>query len=128
MKVNELRDLTTDQIISKIDEATHVRAYRGTDEITGSALIGTGLLFKIMDGAAVKKTYTAVVTGDINGDGKVTLTDFVQLKAHILGKSTLSGAYASAADLNGDGKITLTDFVKAKAHLLGKELIIPQEY
>ena len=121
-------ETTVSAFISKIDEATHVRAYRGTDEITGSALIGTGLLFKIMDGDTVKKTYTAVVTGDINGDGKVTLTDFVQLKAHILGKSTLAGAFASAADLNGDGKITLTDFVKAKAHLLGKELIIPQEY
>lgn len=114
--------------MSKINDSNFVKAYKGTEEITGTAFICTGMLIKIMDGATVKKTYTAVVTGDINGDGKVTLTDFVQLKSHILNKSTLTGAYASAADLNGDGKITLTDFVKAKAHLLNKELITPQAY
>ena len=121
-------ETTISAFMNAINEKAFVKAYKGTEEITGTAFICTGMLIKIIDGATVKKTYTAVVTGDINGDGKVTLTDFVQLKSHILGKSTLTGAYASAADLNGDGKITLTDFVKAKAHLLNKELITPQAY
>jgi hypothetical protein len=69
---------------------------------------------------------TAVVTGDINGDGKITVTDFVQMKAHLLKKSTLQGASAHAADTSGDGNISVTDFVQMKAHLLGKNPVQPQ--
>ncbi|MHB1455096.1 MAG: InlB B-repeat-containing protein, partial [Saccharofermentanales bacterium] len=102
--------------------------FKGTQEILGSGLAGTGMLLKIMDGTTIQRSFTVVVTGDINGDGKITLTDFVQLKSHLLSKTRLAGVFALAADVNGDGKITLTDFVKAKAHLLGKEWITPQAY
>ena len=45
------------------------------------------------------------------------------VKAHILGKNTLSGDSATAADTNQDGKITITDFIQIKAHILGKSTI-----
>ena len=61
-----------------------------------------------------------VVTGDANGDGKVTITDMISIKSVLLGKSTLTGDAAKAADTNGDGKITITDFIQVKSHLLGK--------
>ena len=80
-----------------------------------------------MEGYTVRQTLTVVVTGDVNGDGKITLTDFVRIKSHLLGASQLTGAYGMAGDVSGDGKITLTDFVKMKAHLLGIESIIPRD-
>lgn len=71
---------------------------------------------------------TVVVTGDVNGDGKITLTDYVQMKSRLLGKTSFASPNEMAGDVNGDGKITLTDYVKMKAHLLGKEFVIPQAY
>lgn len=48
--------------------------------------------------------------GDVNGDGKVTVTDaaLVLEKAH---GNTLEGFIESAADMNGDGKVTEKDAV-----------------
>ncbi len=63
--------------------------------------------------------------GDINGDEKITITDMLAVKAHILGKSTLTDINTAAkADTNQDGKITITDFIQIKAHILGKSTII----
>lgn len=60
-----------------------------------------------------------ILYGDCNRDGKITITDLLAVKSHILGKSALSGDGATAADTNKDGKITITDFIQIKAHILG---------
>ncbi len=52
--------------------------------------------------------------GDINGDGKVNLFDYVALKSHVLGKSPLSEDKLVRADVNGDGKINMFDYVALK--------------
>ena len=64
-----------------------------------------------------------VVYGDVNGDGNIYATDYVKIKNHIMGKSTLKGAYAKAADVNKDGKIYATDYVKVKNSIMGKGTI-----
>ncbi len=61
-----------------------------------------------------------ILKGDANSDGKITITDMLLVKSHLLKKSTLSGNEAKAADTNGDGNITITDFIQIKAHLLSK--------
>ena len=68
--------------------------------------------------------YTVIVTGDVNGDGKITITDMLAVKAHILQKTLLSGSGLQAADTNGDGKITITDFIQIKAHILKKSSVV----
>ena len=81
------------------------------------------MVVKIMDGTTVKASYTVIVTGDTNGDGNTTVTDMIAIKAHVLKKSNLSGAYATAADTNGDSGISITDFIQVKAQILGKGTI-----
>lgn len=61
--------------------------------------------------------------GDVNGDGKVTVTDMLAIKSHLLGRSTLTGDAASAADTNNSGEITITDFIRIKSHILGKSTL-----
>ena len=80
---------------------------------------------KIMDGNTVKASFTVVVTGDTNGDGKTTITDMLAIKSHVLKKTTLSGASAQAADTSKDGGISITDFIQIKASILGKGTIVP---
>ena len=103
---------------STVDQlGKRAKVYDGKKEVTSGEL-ATG-----MTAVVGKKTYTLVVTGDVNGDGKITITDVVALQSHVLGKQTLEGAYKEAADLNGDGKITVTDVVKAARVIIGKDTI-----
>ena len=61
--------------------------------------------------------------GDINGDGKITVSDMATVRLHLLGKYTISGEAAKVADINGDGKITVSDMATIRLHLLGKYTI-----
>jgi len=65
---------------------------------------------------------TAIVTGDVNGDGAVTITDLLMIKSAILGEP-LSETASAAADVNYDGSITITDFLQVKSNLLGLSAI-----
>lgn len=60
---------------------------------------------------------TMVVTGDMNGDGTITITDMLMAKTYLLGE-TLSDVAVCAGDVNTDGKLTITDFLQMKNHLL----------
>ena len=95
-------------------------------EVPEHKIVGTGMKLSLVVAGEAKETLTLVVTGDLNGDGQLTLTDFVLLKSHLLGNRALSGAYREAADLTGDGEITLTDFIRYKSFLLGTSGIEPQ--
>ena len=127
----------TDKTISKVTENTTVASLLSSfnEEATilvtmngkvvdSSSLIGTNMVVSLMDGNTVVKSYTVVVTGDTNGDGKVSITDMIAVKSYLLNKSTLTSASEQAADTSGDGKISITDFIQIKAKLLGKGSIV----
>lgn len=88
--------------------------YDGDEEVT-SGNVGTG-----MTAISGNTSFTIVVTGDVSGDGKVTITDVVKLQSAVVGKSQLSGAYEKAADVSGDGKFTITDVVQTAQYTVGK--------
>ena len=69
----------------------------------------------------VTHTLTVIVTGDLNGDASVTISDMLMVKSSVLGES-LSKAAAAAGDLNGDGSVTITDFLKVKSYLLNQSV------
>ena len=117
---------TVNSLLSSIAERNYVKVYQGSREVTGDTKLGTGMVVKLMDGNTVLQTLTIVVTGDTNGDGKVTITDMLAVKSHLLGKVKLNGAAAKAADTSGDKSISITDFIQIKAFLLGKGSIKPQ--
>ena len=59
-------------------------------------------------------TYIAIVCGDVNGDGKVNVTDLVQMKKHFIGKEILNKTSAMATDIDANGKLTSTDVLNLK--------------
>lgn len=61
--------------------------------------------------------------GDINLDSEITITDYVKLGYHVLGKKKLTGDALKNADINGDGKVNQKDYELLKDHLLGNETI-----
>ena len=97
--------------------ASGYTVYSGSTQVT-SGIVGTGMT--ATNGAA---SVTIVVTGDVSGDGKITITDVVKLQSSVTGANRLSGAYAAAADINGDGKVTITDVVQAAQITVGQRTI-----
>ena len=66
-----------------------------------------------------KLTLTEAMIGDINGDGKVTVTDAVGIVNYILHRAP-SVFITKAADVNGDGNITISDAVSVVNIVLNK--------
>ena len=96
---------------------------QGSAPATG--LAGTGMTVEYTRGGEVVQTLTMVVTGDLNGDGRLDISDVVQLQGSLLGRVTLSDAAAQAADVNGDGRIDISDMVQMTAALLGRSSVKP---
>ena len=115
---------TVEQLLSGLSEKQYCKVFDASGKAAdGSALAATGMVVKLLDGDTVKASYTLVVTGDADGDGQVTVNDYVAIKGHILKKSTLDGAYAQAADADGDSDITVNDYVTVKGYILKKNSI-----
>ena len=98
--------------------------FSGTEITTGS--MRTGMDIEIYDTeGTLMATFQSVVTGDVNGDINISITDLVQLNRHLLNKISLSGSYYKAADINNDGSVSITDLVLLNRHLLGKQDLVP---
>lgn len=60
-----------------------------------------------------------IKVGDVNNDGKVSPTDYVLIKNHIMQiKELQTEREKKAADVNKDGKISPTDYVLIKNHIM----------
>ena len=113
---NYLTGVSPSTSVSAMNNAGYT-IYSGSAKVT-SGLVGTG-----MTAVSSSATVTIVVTGDVSGDGKITITDVVKLQKSVVGSGSLSGAYAKAADINGDGKVTITDVVQAAQVTVGQRTI-----
>lgn len=86
-----------------------------------SGIVGTGNKVVVYDaGGVMAASYEVVIYGDVNGDGQINALDMIKMNRHVLGISSLTGAYLTAADANGknDGANAL-DMIIMNRHILG---------
>ena len=114
---------TAQEILNALEPHEYITIRQGGETVTGK--VGTGMTVDFIVDGNVIQSAVIVVTGDVNGDGDITLTDMVQIRSHLLGRSSLKDAFAEAADLNGDDELTLTDFVQTLSAVLGRTTIKP---
>lgn len=86
--------------------------------LADSDLLGTGTELALGDSKA-----TAVIKGDITGDGKLTSQDYLLLRKTFSGSKVLEAEYFNAADINNDGKIRSADYLALKKYFQGGALI-----
>lgn len=84
-----------------------------------SGILVTGDEVNVSNGEE-ENTYTVIIYGDNNGDGKITIIDLLKIQKHLLNASKLSGVYKQAGDVDKDGKITIIDLLKFQKYLLGQ--------
>ncbi len=93
----------------------------GGNNVT-SGTIGTGYKVNITSGNT--ESLVIIIYGDNDGDGKITAVDYVRIKSHIMGSSTLSNAYLTASDVNNDNSVSAVDYVNIKNYIMGNANVI----
>ena len=109
-------DTTTETFLAGL-EPTGLVLLRNGSVYTGQ-YAGTGLTVEYRLGGKTVDALSLVLTGDVNGDGHVTATDYLLVKRDVLELSALNGLYAQAADMTGDGKCTAADYLRLKRAVL----------
>ena len=96
-----------------IEWGTNLDDIPGT--VLNSSIAGTGaeIVFN-------ETSYTLILSGDTNGDGKVDSMDMYRIIQHILGNVTLEGTYFKAVDTNLDSKIDSMDMYNEIQRILRK--------
>ncbi|WP_338127144.1 dockerin type I repeat-containing protein [Ruminococcus champanellensis] len=61
-----------------------------------------------------------ILTGDINLDGKLSVSDVVLLQKYLIKSGKLTADQAKRADLNRDGVLNAYDLALLKHTMLGK--------
>ncbi len=97
---------------------TAVRKYFGDSSaevtvnsgLTASGLVANGASIYVSGSRA--GSYTVIIMGDINCNGKTDSGDAVKMRNHYFGTAQLSGAALEAADMNRNGKVDSGDAVK----------------
>ena len=114
--------LIKQNIIDKENKA-EVSAFdkNGNSKTNGSIASGDKIKIKT---DSEEKTYTIVIYGDVNGDGKIAATDYVTIKNHIMDIKKLSDFELICADANKDGKVAATDYVTIKNHIMDVKKIV----
>lgn len=86
---------------------------KGNATIGDKENIGTGYSV-----TAKGQSYTVIVLGDVNGDGKVNTGDTLAMSQHIENFAKITDSnYLKAADVNEDGKINTGDSLTLRQHV-----------
>ncbi len=126
----ELRDVfegaTANEIYSNIStDGTGVTyaIYDGGTKVANTAKVATGMTLRLIQNSTTVSTYTIIVKGDVNCDGKVTGLDYVLVKRHVNGTCTLGGDALSAAHVFNKSTVDVLDYLSVKRHVLGTYVI-----
>lgn len=83
--------------------------------------IGTGHTVTVEFNGMKLFAKKAIVTGDLDGDGRIASADYIRIRLHLIGKIKIDGAELKAADADGNGKISSSDYIKVRRIILGME-------
>lgn len=105
--------------IKKLDSSITVTFKNSSSTTITSATIATGMTMTIGIGSN-SKTYTVVIRGDVNGDGKVNAKDLLKMEKYIISPkiNTLTDLEFYASDINQDSKVNATDLLKVELYIV----------
>lgn len=95
-------NVTTEQEMVFLDKDGHT--------LEENSILATGMTIKV--GKTLQ--YKLIVTGDIDGDGRVGIEDLAKVKLHLIDYEKLTGTILKAADVDNDGEITINDAAQIK--------------
>ena len=111
---------TYEEIRKEIETSGSVKFIDNTGkELENSDIIRTGSKV-VIELSTETKEYTIVVYGDINGDGKITMSDLVKSANYLIDETIINeDCYKEAIDVTKDGNIRMSDIIKLSNILIG---------
>ncbi len=93
------------------DGLKSLEIYNGSGELIkdASVLAGTGFEFRCTLTDGTKAIFRTIITGDVNGDGKITAADARTVLRHSASLESLEDLFSAAAEITKDSKITAAD-------------------
>lgn len=88
-----------------------------------SGIIASGDKIKIKT-SSEERTYTIILYGDVNSDGKISSADYIKIKNHIMDVTKLTDLEQEYADANKDGKVNSADYIAIKNHIMEVKEIV----
>lgn len=115
---NSYVNFATDNAAETIIVIAKGNKVRGDNDLvcTGDVVTVTAIN---ADGVEAEVSYTIIIMGDANCDGKLNVRDTALMKAAFVGELSLEGDGALAADMNFDGKLNVRDTAAAKSKFVG---------
>ena len=97
------------------DNAEWVKVTSVTGLVSGRVANGAKVTVEAGNSASDRKatkTYTIIILGDVNGNGRTDSGDSTLMDSSYLGRTTLSDIQKMAADMNRNGRIESGDSAK----------------
>ncbi len=91
----------------------------GKEKTSGTLASGDQIQKYNQAGDKVEYTYTVIIDGDMNSNGKMDTADYVLLKRSVLGTFKPDDLQKTVGDVDRNGKINVADFTLVKRHVLG---------
>ena len=98
-----------------------VTSANGVSKTNDSFRTGDKVTVKGTDGSS--KTYTAIIFGDVSGDGVIDRNDLLHVQSRVFGFSNFDSIKDKAADINKDGKVDKSDLLYVQSHVFGYSTI-----
>ena len=130
--INDYPYSVEDKYITRITVGTTVEEFRthivlgegysvevNTKSVNGKEVLYTGGKTTILRGNDIEIAFSNVVLGDVNGDGKLSALDYVNIKNHIMRTNVITdNIKLLSADPNVDNKISALDYVYIKNYIM----------
>ena len=87
--------------------------------LSNTAKVSTGTTLELYSSGVLVDTVTVVIRGDVDGSGCIDTTDYMRIKAAMMGNISLGLAERAAADVDQSGSVNSTDHMRIKAFFLG---------
>ncbi|MBR5618144.1 MAG: InlB B-repeat-containing protein, partial [Clostridia bacterium] len=114
---------TVAQIKEEFKSDTLVFTAADGTPLADTDVIGTGTVIRLIENGEVLDELTAVVSGDLDGDGYITTRDASKIVRIVVGKETADDLQRVAMDVNADGTGNNRDAALILRYLVGKESI-----
>ena len=111
--------MTAAQVLEHFDNVGAVVCDAEGNQIEDDALCGTGYSVHLMISGRSVDSVQIVVAGDIDGNGKINATDYLRVKAALLGNYKPEEAFFLAADTDRSGVVDTTDYMRIRSYFLG---------
>lgn len=93
---------------------TDVKLFKDNELYGNDVPVATGTKLYSFDGVF---SMTVIVDGDIDCNGMISATDYINLRGHLKTGVTMSKAQNLAADLDGNGELSTADYLSLKMML-----------